>query len=213
MALSRAAGPAVDVVRVLAGVVAGQLASPTLRARPLVIVGPSGVGKSYSIRELCKCFPNDLRLTVSTTTRQPRGTEAHGVEYYFVSPEAFRDDVVRGAFIEHDTVHGNSYGTTVEEVLRVARDGHVPIMDMTIRGAAELSAACAQWQNKLGLPAPYVAFVAPPSMEELGRRLRSRETESEEQVVRRLAQAEHELTVGFEEHADIFDVVLKKLWT
>lgn len=86
-------------------------------------------------------------------------------------------------------------------------------MDMTMNGAAELSDACSQWQSRLPLPPPYVVYIIPPSMEELERRLRSRGTETDEQITRRLTRAEHELTVEFEEFADVFDVVLKKKWT
>lgn len=116
MALAWAKAPLVDVVSFLSKVVADQLTEPALRLRPLVLCGPSGVGKSHAARQLLTRFPDDLRMAVSTTTRLPRGKEKDGVDYHFVTPTAFTQAVTAGQFIENDTIHGNMYGMTINEV-------------------------------------------------------------------------------------------------
>lgn len=128
MAFARARGPAVDVTQFLSRVIESQLAEPALRLRPLVLCGPSGVGKSHTMRQLVALFSDSIRPTVSTTTRLPRGAEQDGVEYHFVAAEAFKGMVNAGKFIESDTIHGNMYGMTIDEVsnLRTRVVGVIP---------------------------------------------------------------------------------------
>ena len=115
-AWAHARKPAIDVVKYLSQVVTAQCRQPETRLRPLVLCGPSGVGKSYVIRRLVTAFPSQLRATVSTTTRPPRGKEKNGIEYHFVSEETFDAMFKAGKFIEADTAHGNRYGMSVDEV-------------------------------------------------------------------------------------------------
>lgn len=165
--------------------------------RIIILSAPSGCGKSSVIRELLP--KEDLRLgfSISATSRAPRGDERHGVEYYFMSPEEFNARVENGEFAEWEEVYaGTCYGTLLSEIERVVGAGRNLIMDVDVKGGVNL-------KNKFGDQAVSI-FLLPPSLEELERRLRSRGTDSEEQIGRRLAKAEYELS--FAPHFD-FNVV------
>jgi guanylate kinase len=152
---------------------------------PLIILsGPSGSGKSTVIRRLLEAGDLPLRLSVSATTRRPRRGEQDGVEYYFWTPQQFEQEVRAGGFLEHATVHGNSYGTLRREV-ESYRDREIGvILDIDVQGAAQVRARC---------PDAVSVFLRTSSWETYEQRLRGRGTEDEAAIQRRLANARVEL--------------------
>ena len=152
--------------------------------RPLVVSGPSGVGKSSLCKRLTQEQPRAFGLSVSHTTRPPRPGERDGVEYHFVTAAEFDDLVTRGAFVEHAVFNGNRYGTSRQALAEQAARGRVAVLDIELEGLRQI--------KRSGVLARYV-FIAPPSEEELERRLRGRGTETEESVLGRLARAKVEL--------------------
>lgn len=131
----------------------------------------------------------DLRLgfSVSATSRQPRGAECDGVDYYFISPEEFRRRVDAGDFVEWEEVYaGTCYGTLKSEVDRVTGDGLNLIMDIDVKGGLNVKKAFGDRAVTI--------FILPPSKEELERRLRGRGTDAEDVIRKRLAKADYELS-------------------
>ena len=149
--------------------------------RMLVISGPSGSGKTT----ICKRLLQDprVRFSVSATTRSPRPGEVDGRDYHFVSKERFRAMIAEGAFIEHAEVYGNMYGTLRRPMEEALASGLVYLLEIDVQGALQL--------KTLGEPGIYV-FIAPPSFDELRRRLEARKTELPEVLERRLKKAEDE---------------------
>lgn len=159
--------------------------------RPVVFCGPSGVGKGTLIDMLMKRFPGDqFGFSVSHTTRAPREGEQDGVHYNFTTVDDIKKDIDAGKFIEYAEVHGKYYGTSVEAVESVKSSGKICVLDIDVQGAQSV--------KKSSLNPIYV-FIAPPSMDELEKRLRGRGTESEEDMKKRLANAQGELDYGLEE--------------
>ncbi len=146
----------------------------------LVITGPSGVGKGTLIRELLKAVPGS-ELSVSATTRAPRDGEVEGEDYHFLSEAEFADRARRGEFVEHAEYAGNRYGTLRSELERPAR---LIVLEIDLQGARQVRDA---------LPEAVQVFIAPPSFDELERRLVGRGAETAEQIDRRLAVAREEL--------------------
>ncbi|XP_041025697.1 guanylate kinase 2-like isoform X2 [Juglans microcarpa x Juglans regia] len=165
--------------------------------KPVVISGPSGVGKGTLISMLMKEFPSMFGFSVSHTTRAPRGMEKDGVHYHFTERSAMEREIEDGKFLEFAAVHGNLYGTSVEAVEVVADAGKRCILDIDVQGARSVKAS--------SLDAMFI-FVCPPSMEELEKRLRARGTETEEQVQKRLRNAQAEIEQG--QSSGIFDHIL-----
>ncbi len=161
----------------------------------LVLSSPSGAGKTTLTRMLLKNCP-DLRFSVSHTTRAPRSGEIDGADYHFVDRATFLDLVARGAFLEWAEVHGNLYGTSSAEIERArASEGcQGMIFDIDYQGARQI-------KSKVG--DVVTAFLLPPSMEELERRLRGRASETEETLARRFNVAKREI-----EHYALFDYVV-----
>jgi len=144
-----------------------------------VISGPSGAGKSVLIRRILEDVPA-IRFSVSSTTRRPRPGEIDGVDYHFISREQFQTDLDSGGFLEHAQFSANLYGTNRGELAAAESQGQDLLLDIEVQGARQL-------QEK-GIEAVYI-FVTPPSFAELERRLRSRNTEDEVAIQRRLRQA------------------------
>ncbi|KAJ0737794.1 putative guanylate kinase [Helianthus annuus] len=168
--------------------------------RPLVISGPSGVGKGTLINMLMKEFPSMFGFSVSHTTRAPREKEQNGVHYHFSERNVMEEDIRNGKFLEHAAVHGNLYGTSIEAVDVVADAGKTCILDIDVQGARSVRA------NSLEATLATFVFVCPPSFEELEKRLRARGTETEEQIEKRLRNAKAELEQG--RSPGLFDHVL-----
>ncbi|PNY14228.1 guanylate kinase [Trifolium pratense] len=165
--------------------------------KPIVISGPSGVGKGTLISMLMKEFPSMFGFSVSHTTRAPRNMEKDGVHYHFTDKSVMEKEIKNGKFLEFASVHGNLYGTSVEAVEVVADAGKRCILDIDVQGAKSVRAS--------SLEAIFI-FVSPPSMEELEKRLRDRGTETEEQILKRLRNAKAEIEQGTS--SNIFDFML-----
>ena len=164
--------------------------------RPLIICGPSGVGKGTLLNRLFADFPSIFGKKVSHTTRAPRAGEVDGVAYHFVSKADFEAGIARGEFIEYAYVHTNIYGTSVDSVRRIAASGRIPVLEVDVQGAEALL--------KTDLR-PFYFFILPPSFEALKERLLGRGSESEETLRVRLQTAQKELDFA-EARADIFHV-------
>ncbi|MCH2106607.1 MAG: guanylate kinase [Planctomycetes bacterium] len=149
--------------------------------RMVLISGPSGCGKSTIIQRLVS--DERVEFSVSATTRPMRSGEVAGVDYHFLSTEEFRTKVEEGAFIEYAEVYGNLYGTLRAPMEAAIEAGRVFLVEIDVQGALQLRA--------LEEPGVYV-FIAPPSFDELKRRLEGRGTESPEVLERRLKKAEDE---------------------
>ncbi|KAK1397511.1 Guanylate kinase [Heracleum sosnowskyi] len=165
--------------------------------KPIVISGPSGVGKGTLINKLMKEFPAMFGFSVSHTTRAPREGEKNGVHYHFTERGVMEQDIKDGKFLEFASVHGNLYGTSIEAVDVVADAGKRCILDIDVQGARSVRDSC--------LEAIFI-FVCPPSFEELEKRLRARGTETEEQIQKRLRNAKNELEKGRD--SGLFDHML-----
>lgn len=155
--------------------------------RPLVICGPSGSGKSSLLKRLMEEYPDTFGFSVSHTTRKPRPGEEHGVHYFYVSREDLEKRMQAGEFIETAVFSGNLYGTSFEAVKQVQSAGKVCVLDIEVEGVKQI--------KKSHLNALFV-FIEPPSIEELERRLRGRQTETEESLRLRLETARQEIVYG-----------------
>ncbi len=161
----------------------------------LIFSAPSGAGKSTIVKFLMQKFPN-LGFSVSATSRLPRGAEIHGVDYFFLTPEQFKNGVNNGDFVEYEEVYdGLYYGTLKSEVDRIWSSGKIVVFDIDVKGGVNL-------KNMFGVSALSV-FIKPPSIEHLKDRLIGRGTENMESIEKRVARAEEELT-----YQSKFDVVL-----
>ena len=159
-------------------------ASPSDR-RPVVVSGPSGVGKGTLVQQLFDRYPDTFALTVSHTTRKPRSGEVDGVNYFFVTPDTFTKMISEDGFVEHARFGGNHYGTSRQTIADQTAKGLVVVLEVEMEGVKQIKA-------KFGPDARFV-FIKPPSLEVLESRLRGRGTEEDAQVQKRLAQAKAEL--------------------
>ena len=150
-----------------------------------MITGPSGVGKGTLIRGLLDRCPG-IELSVSATTRAPREGEVDGRDYHFLTPAAFEERVARSEFVEHAEYAGHRYGTLRSELERPARG---IVLEIDLQGARQVREA---------LPGATQVFIAPPSLEDLEKRLRGRASDSAEQIARRLELAPTELSAQTE---------------
>jgi guanylate kinase len=153
-------------------------------ARVFVITGPSGVGKGTLIRGLLARIP-ELELSVSATTRAPRPGEQDGVDYHFLTDEEFDRKVAAGAFVEHAAYSGRRYGTLRSELERRTEQGIPVVLEIEVQGARQV---------RKTMPDAVQVFIAPPSRAARRERLVGRGTDSAEDIERRLAVAEQELT-------------------
>lgn len=152
----------------------------------VIFSAPSGSGKTTIVRELLQRFPQ-FEFSISATSRQPRGKEQHGIDYYFLSSDEFRQRVERDEFVEWEEVYaGTCYGTLKSEVERIWAKGNVIVFDVDVMGGINL-------KRLFGEDACSI-FIMPPSVEELERRLRGRGTDSEEVIQKRIGKAEFELS-------------------
>lgn len=160
------------------------------RGFPLILSAASGTGKTTLSRLLLDADPA-LVLSISTTTRAPRGAEREGVEYHFVDVPTFQDLIARDAFLEHAHVHGNFYGSSRPWTDAQLAAGHDVVFDIDVQGGRQIKAA---------YPAAVLVFILPPSLAELEQRLRRRGTDANDVIERRLTAARAEIDVGLDDY-------------
>lgn len=162
----------------------------------IIFSAPSGAGKTTIVRHLLSKYSDKLEFSISASTREPRGSEENGKDYYFISKEEFLHKVAKQEFIEFEEVYsGTYYGTLRSELDRIWSLGKSVIFDIDVVGGLRL---------KSKFPEEALAiFVNPPSLEVLQERLSGRGTDSQEKLKERFAKAELELS-----YADKFDVIL-----
>lgn len=167
----------------------------------IILTAPSGAGKTSITHYLLQKYPQKLAFSISAATRQPRGKEKNGVDYYFMSAEEFTHKIQHEEFIEWEMVYeGKYYGTLKSELERIWKMGKVPLLDIDIKGAIHIQQQFPD--NTLSL------FIEPPSIDELQRRLLSRGTESEESLQARVSKAAYELSFKQSFHHVIVNVDL-----
>ena len=160
----------------------------------IVLAGPTAVGKGTVVKYILEHYPN-VHLSVSATTRSPRPGEVEGESYYFLTHEQFDEMIAAGDMLEYAVVHGvNKYGTPRLPVEKALNEGKQVILEIDIQGARQVKAS---------MPEALLVFIAPPSWDELVRRLSSRATESPQEQAQRLKTAKVEL-----EAASEFDAVI-----
>lgn len=162
----------------------------------IIFSAPSGSGKSTIISSLMQHEELRLAFSISCTSRQPRGNERHGVEYFFLTPEEFRQRIANNEFLEYEEVYADRfYGTLKEQVECQTENGENVVFDVDVKGGCNIK----EFYGERALS----VFIQPPSIEELRKRLEGRGTDAPEVIEDRLARASFELTF-----ADKFDRII-----
>ena len=158
------------------------------KGKMLIVSAPSGSGKSTIVNWLMQEHPElKLYFSISCTSRAPRGTEQNGVEYFFLTPEEFREKIENDEFLEYEEVYeGRFYGTLKAQVERQLEAGQNVVFDVDVKGGINIKKFYGNRAMSL--------FIQPPSVEELRRRLEGRGTDTPEAIENRLAKAEYEMT-------------------
>ena len=158
----------------------------------IIITAPSGAGKTSITHHLMQQFPQ-LTFSVSAATRQARGVEKNGVDYYFMSEEEFKQKIQHNEFVEWEMVYeGKYYGTLKAELQRIWNNNQIPILDIDVKGAIHV---------KQQFPdSALTIFIEPPSVDELKKRLDNRGTETVESLAARVNKAAYE--ISFKDHFD-----------
>ena len=150
----------------------------------LVLSGPSGAGKSTIINHASDSI-GEYYFSISTTTRAPRTGEKHGVDYYFVTHAEFEEGIKAGDFLEYATVHGNYYGTSLKPVNEALETGKLVIFDIDVQGHRLVRAKMGDYVTS--------AFITPPTLSELEKRLYARATDDKSIIERRVENAKEEI--------------------
>ena len=154
----------------------------------IVLSAPSGAGKTTIAREILARHPAQVIFSVSATTRAMRPGERDGIDYYFLSREKFEDLIASHALIEHEQIFGNYYGTPKSEVDRAKQMGKSLLFDIDVKGGLSI--------RRIFPKESLLIFIAPPDMRTLEARLRTRMTESDEIIARRLERAQMEMAMA-----------------
>ena len=168
---------------------------PNISSGPkiIIITAPSGAGKTSITRYLLEKYPANLAFSVSAATRSPRSYEQEGVDYYFMSLDAFKQKILHGEFAEWEMVYeGKYYGTLKSELARIWNAGKTPLLDIEVKGAIHIRE---QYPHST-----LALFIEPPSVDELRRRLEMRGTETVESLMARVNKASYE--ISFKHHFD-----------
>ena len=154
----------------------------------IIFAAPSGSGKSTIINWLMQEHHElNMHFSISCTSRAPRGTEQHGVEYFFLTPEEFRAKIANDEFVEYEEVYANRYyGTLKSQVDKQLEQGENVVFDVDVHGAMNIKKAYGNRALSI--------FIQPPSIEELRRRLNGRGTDAPEVIEQRIERAEYELS-------------------
>ncbi len=154
----------------------------------IIFAAPSGSGKSTIINWLMQEHPElNMHFSISCTSRAPRGTEQHGVEYFFLTPEEFRAKIANDEFVEYEEVYANRYyGTLKSQVDKQLEQGENVVFDVDVHGAMNIKKAYGNRALSI--------FIQPPSIDELRRRLNGRGTDAPEVIEQRIERAEYELS-------------------
>ncbi len=161
----------------------------------LIFCAPSGSGKSTFVQYLMRTYDN-FELSISATSRAPRGQEQHGREYYFISAEEFKALIAEDKLVEYEEVYPDHfYGTLRSEIVRIQGAGHHVVFDVDVKGGLNL--------KRIFGDEALAVFIQPPSIAELQRRLEGRGTDSPEMIAKRVNKAAIEL-----EDAPYFDTII-----
>ena len=172
--------------------------------RLIVISAPSGAGKTTLCSRLLRDFPV-LKLSISSTTRAPRGSEQDGREYFFLSREEFERQIEADRFAEYARVHDNYYGTSKDTIDRAFAEGKSVLLDIDVQGAESLRHA---YPGQT-----FSVFIAPPDLETLEARLRARGTENEETIRKRMRNADDEMKAARHFDATVVNRDLEQAYT
>lgn len=166
-----------------------------MNKKVIIFSAPSGAGKSTIVGHLLKKF-SFLEFSISATSREPRGEEKNGKDYYFFTKDQFETKIKNGEFVEYEEVYaGSYYGTLRSEVQRIWGKGHMIVFDIDVKGGVNL--------KKLYGKSALSIFIKPPSIEELRNRLIARGTDKPEDIEKRVSKAAEELA-----YSDKFDTIL-----
>lgn len=172
-------------------------------SKPLVLVGPSGVGKGRMVKALLKDYHKFFKKVVTHTTRRPRPDEINETSYNFVANETFHDlRKNESYFLEWAKVHNNFYGTSTSSWTAITAQGKIPIMEIDIQGARSIKESALRFGIQ-----PIFLFVAPPSIDMLKDRLARRNTENDEEIELRLTNAGIELAEA-KADTDLFNHII-----
>ncbi len=166
----------------------------------IVLSAPSGVGKTTVIQYLMS-QREDIVTSVSATTRKPRPGEREGVDYYFISNQEFNEKIKRGEFVEYAQVHDELYGTLHSELQRRIESGKDVLLELDVQGMRSI-------KNKY--PQAVTIFMLPPSMKEMELRLKSRGSENEEKIQKRIKRAFEEMKARLEFDYNIINYKLEQ---
>ncbi|MEG8946854.1 guanylate kinase [Rosettibacter firmus] len=166
------------------------------KPRLFVFSAPSGAGKTTIVRDILKSFP-EFKFSVSATTRKKRANEIDGVDYYFISEEEFKRKIDNNEFVEWEKFYDHYYGTLKKTIDENLANGFTTIFEVDVKGALNI---------KKVYPDAVLIFIAPPSIDELKERLKKRNTETDEELKKRIDRAEMELS-----YKNNFDYVVENI--